>query len=86
MKITITPTPNPNAIKITLERVIADRGKTFDSPNEAAFDPLASAIFKLAGVQSVFILKNFITVTKKPDADWKALTPELEKTLHSFYS
>lgn len=84
MNLTITPTPNPNSMKITLDRTVIDKGsKTFDSAVEAAASPVASALFKIAGVRSVFMLNNFITVTKDPGADWKALVPELEKTVRA---
>lgn len=86
VNVSITPTPNPNSMKITVDRTVIDSGsKTFDSESEAASNPLASALFKIGGVASVFMLNNFITVTKQPAADWKAMLPELEKTVRAHF-
>jgi hypothetical protein len=86
VQLSITPTPNPNSMKFTLDRQVIDKGsKTYDSANEAAVHPLASALFKIAGVKSVFMLNNFITVTKDVAADWKALVPDLEKAVRSHF-
>jgi hypothetical protein len=86
VNVSITPTPNPNSMKITVDRTVIDKGsKTFDSAAEASSNPLASALFNIGGVASVFMLNNFITVTKASDADWKAMLPELERIVRGHF-
>ena len=86
VKISTTPTPNPNAMKFTLDRTLVDKGsKTFDSAAEAAANPLAAALFGVPGVKSVFLLNSFITVTKDAAADWKSLVPELETAVRTHF-
>lgn len=77
------PTPNPNAGKFTLNcRVIEGRAsKSFYNAEDAADNPLASALFELEGVGSVFMADDFITVTRSADADWEKLIPEVQAVI-----
>jgi hypothetical protein len=82
----ISATPNPNSIKVTLDQKVVEQGSlNFDSADEAAAHPLARSLFAIHGVKSVFMLGNFITVTKETSADWKALSPEIEETIRQHY-
>jgi hypothetical protein len=45
----------------------------------AAGNPFAEAIFAVEGVQSLFGVNNFVTVTRKPGADWDAITAGVQK-------
>lgn len=75
-------TPNPNAMKFTLDRPVSQSGsRTFASAEEAAADPLAAGLFAVPGVKMVFFLNDFVTVTKQPDADWGALKPACEEAI-----
>ncbi len=80
------PTPNPNALKFTLNRSVTEgRSKTYASPEAAEASPLAKSLFEIAGVKSVFFLGNFITVTRQPDADWVALARQVEVRIKAHY-
>ncbi len=74
------PTPNPNAGKFTLnQRVVEGRGsKSFYNAEDAADHPLASALFELEGVASIFMADDFITVTKTAEASWEQLIPQTQ--------
>jgi hypothetical protein len=81
------PTPNPNALKFTLNRTVTEgRSKTYASPEAAEASPLAKKLFEIAGVKSVFFLNNFITVTRQPDADWVALARQVEERIRAHYA
>jgi len=77
------PTPNPNAGKFVVDReiVAGDRPRSYGSREEAAGDPLALALFELEGVASVFMVEDFVTVTKEPSADWDDLIPRVEDAI-----
>ncbi len=77
------PTPNPNAGKFIADREIVsgDRPRSFSSPEQAAGDTLAEALIALEGVASVFMVEDFVTITKDPDADWGALIPRVEQAI-----
>lgn len=77
------PTPNPNAGKFTLSRKVVEgsASRSFYNPEDAAGHPLASALFELEGVVSVFMVDDFVTVTKAPAAQWTALVPEVQAVI-----
>jgi len=76
-QVRIDPTPNPNSLKITVSAPVSPKPVTFASPAAAAADPLARKLFEVEGVASVFMINNFVTVTKTPDADWDELAGKL---------
>ena len=81
------PTPNPNALKFTLNRNVTEgRSKTYASPEAAEASPLAKKLFEIAGVKSIFFLNNFITVTRQPDADWVALARQVDERIRAHYA
>jgi hypothetical protein len=70
---TPSPTPNPDAMKYTLDRSVPEMVNA-TSAEAAASSPLAAAIFAGGGVASVFATADFVTVTRQPGADWDAIT------------
>lgn len=90
--LTFELTPNPNALKCVLKGEVpplptaADGaalapGRSYRSPEQAAGDPLALALFSVAGVQGVLIGSNWITISKAPAAGWLAIKAGVEKAL-----
>jgi hypothetical protein len=84
-KIAFHPTPNPNAGKFTVGRTLVEgrSGKTFDSPVSAVDEPIASRLLAEPGVASVFMVADFVTVTKDSAADWRELAPRIVAALGS---
>lgn len=82
-RIRFDETPNPQAGKFTVGRTLLEgrRGITFDSPEAAAADPIAARLLAEPGVRSVFIVADFVTVTKQPDAAWAELAPRVQAAL-----
>ena len=82
-KVTFSETPNPDAGKFTVGRTLVEgrRGRTVDSPAAAAGDPLAERLLAEPGVRSLFIVADFVTVTKEPDAAWSELAPRVRAAL-----
>ena len=68
-------TPNPNSIKWVLGQPIlaGSASAQFSARPAADVSPLARALFDVAGVESVFLASNFVTVTKRPDVEWTDL-------------
>lgn len=69
------PTPNPNAVRLALSSpALGDRPRTFTrgAPTDV---PWAVRLLAVPGVVSLFGLKDFLTVTKAPDASWDAILP-----------
>ncbi|MFN8578330.1 MAG: NifU N-terminal domain-containing protein [Candidatus Sericytochromatia bacterium] len=84
MYIDIEYTPNPNARKFVLEKNVLSKGsKQFNSRNEAEDDILASELFKVDGVESVFFFSNFITISKSDnDTNWRFIETEVKNIIN----
>jgi hypothetical protein len=70
-------TPNPNSLKITVSVPVSAKPATFASAEAAQADPLAKKLFEVPGVKSVFMVSNFVTVTKDPATEWDAIADQL---------
>jgi hypothetical protein len=77
------PTPNPNAGKFTVGRKLVEgrASRSYFTREQAAADPVATALFALDGVASVFMVEDFVTVTKDGGADWSELVPQVSAAL-----
>ncbi len=81
------PTPNPNAVKFALDRHLTQgTSRTFGSAAEAASDPLAARLFAVPGVKMLFILNDFVSVTREPGADWNAIVPAVESAIREHFA
>lgn len=85
-KIQMSPTPNPDSLKFTLSKghFIESGMESFSTPEEADAHPLGRRLFSLPGVANVFILPQFVTVTKHPAEDWDILLPKIENAITSY--
>ena len=88
-------TPNPNAIKCMLDGVISARtesfrrdqngedengaGPTANTPKQT--DPLAQALLEIPGVTGVMFCSDFVTISKEPDAKWRAIQTRAKSVL-----
>ncbi|QQR79495.1 MAG: NifU family protein [Deltaproteobacteria bacterium] len=63
----VEPTPNPMSYKATVDQTLATgNGRHYAKKEDAWDNPVATKIFDIHGVQSVFFMENFVTVTKTP--------------------
>jgi hypothetical protein len=82
IKITVQGTPNPNAAKFVLEGAALGEGsRSYFDRESAAGDPLAEHLLDLEGVRALFIVDDFITVTKTEDAEWSDVVGRVEEVL-----
>jgi hypothetical protein len=70
-------TPNPNAMKFTLDVTLAERIDT--TRGEQVESPFVRALLGTDGVASVFGVNDFVTVTREPDADWEPIVCAVEE-------
>ncbi len=74
----IEPTPNPNAMKFILRDPLTwGVSRSYDNAEAAKDDPLASKLFDIEHVTSVFYVDHWITVTQDGKADWQELMRRL---------
>lgn len=81
-------TPNPASLKFLPGCEVMVRGTAeFRSAADAAkASPLAERLFKIHGVEGVFLGVDFVTVTKAGNFDWSLLKPEILGALMEHFS
>lgn len=80
-------TPNPNTLKFLPESKLTD-GQILDFKNkeEANNNILATSLFEINGVVSVFIASEFISITKDGSSDWFLLKADILGSLVDYLS
>jgi len=74
----IEETPNPNAVKFILREAVSNGvARQYGSAELAENDPLATSLFDVGHVVSVFYMDRMITVEKDEEGDWDELLPAL---------
>ena len=85
LEIVVQDTPNPNAAKFTLNRMVATQGRTYRDAASADAE-WARQLLAIGGVTQVFALQNFISVTKTSETDWALLGPRVEQILRRAFA
>jgi len=84
VEVSVTSTPNENALKFSCSKPVLESGyKTYNNAEQAAESPVAAKIFETDGVASVFLMPDFITVTKTPEASWEVVQPAAIEAIKS---
>ena len=65
----VSTTPNPDAMKFTVDRRFEEMF-TVSTPEDAEANPFAKAVFEAGGIASVFGTADFVTITRRDGADW----------------
>ncbi len=78
--------PNPQSLKFVANFLLVPEGITFDFPTKESAEesPLAKAFFEFDFIKRVFVMNNFITLTKSEEADWHEVAPELKAFLKEY--
>lgn len=78
-------TPNPQTLKfLPGKTVFANGNREFLTADEAATSPLASRLFGIDGVETVFLGSDFISVTKGQQ-EWQELKPAVLGAIMEHY-
>jgi hypothetical protein len=86
-RITVEATPNPNALKFTVDRVLwPGRARTVATPEQAFGFPLAARLLAVPGVRSLLFLRDFVTVTRVPEADWEPIIAAVKQAIEAHYA
>ncbi|WP_375164692.1 NifU family protein [Temperatibacter marinus] len=80
-------TPNPETQKFLPGQAVLPTGSmTFETDEEAAVSPLATALLAVEGVKSIFLGADFIAVTKEEAEDWIDLKPLVLSSIMQFFT
>ncbi len=67
-------TPNPATMKFLPGQALMTEGtRDYTAPEQAETSPLARSLFRINGVTGVFLARDFLTVTKDAESDWRTL-------------
>lgn len=77
-------TPNPNARKFVLKEPITNGpSRSYQDPESAKGDGLASALFAVPHVISVYYVDRYVTVTQDGQADWQDLLRKVAEPIRA---
>jgi len=78
--------PNPNSLKFVTDKMLVDEGIVKDYPDiESTTDsPIAKKLFEFDYVDRVFIMSNFITITKNNQIHWDNIKLELRNFIKKY--
>jgi hypothetical protein len=74
-------TPNPNAVKVWLDKPISAGPVSFLNAEAASHDAIAGALFDRAGATSVLFNGEWLTFNKKPNQRWSIVKEKVRKIL-----
>ena len=78
-------TPNPETMKFVANRMILpDDSADFQTRQAALRSPLATKLFEFPYVNAVFIMNNFVTVTKLSTYEWYDIMGELKEFVKAY--
>jgi hypothetical protein len=73
----IETTPSPNCIKLNLDEPMSDKPLTLKRESDISditdTPEVLQQLLSITGVQSVFLLRDFITLTRKGNVDWQPI-------------
>ena len=73
-------TPNPESMKFVANRMVLPNDSIdFRVKENLETCPMAEELFQYDFVKGVFIMNNFVSITKKEDYDWFDIIPQLKK-------
>lgn len=82
LQIEVQGTPNPNAAKFVLgSGSLGSTGRTYFSAAETGEDGLAARLFEIEGVRALFMVDDFITVTRSEDVAWDEIVEEVVRAI-----
>ena len=78
--------PNPNSLKFVANYMLMNEGENHDfrTIESASNSPLAQKLFELPYVEGVFLMSNFVTVTKTGEKDWYEVKGEVQELIKSY--
>jgi Fe-S cluster biogenesis protein NfuA len=79
-------TPNPNTMKFVANRALVPKRFEFNSVEQAQNAPLALELFKVTGVDAVFMHQNYISVSKNQEDSWTELIEIIKELVQNFIS
>src|SRR5262249_3216127 len=75
----------PQAMKFVTDIYLCETPIEYSSPQSAEVNLLAKKLFEFEGIKNVFILSNFITLTKEGKRDWYELLSPIREAIKNYF-
>jgi len=70
----IETTPSPNCMKLNLDALVSAKPLTLNADNISADTPeVFQKLLAITGIQSIFLMSDFITITRRGNVDWQPI-------------
>ena len=79
-------TPNPSVMKFVSNKILIDSNVEFNNIDEASEMKFAKELFKFPFVKSIYIDRNYVSITKYEISDWGEITAQLRSFIIHFLS
>ncbi len=78
-------TPNPETMKFVTDKMLLPNASA-DFPDEASarVSPLATELFGFPYIKGVFLMNNFVTLTKNAETEWFDVVPALRDFIKGY--
>jgi Fe-S cluster biogenesis protein NfuA len=78
-------TPNPETMKFVFNKMILpDEAEDYPTKEKANASPIAKSLFEFSFVNGVFVMNNFVTITRAPETEWHEITPIVKEFLKAY--
>jgi len=78
-------TPNPETMKFVFNKMILpDEAEDYPTKEKAKASPLAKSLFEFSFVNGVFIMNNFVTITRSVGSEWHEIMPIVKEFLKAY--
>ena len=77
-------TPNPSVLKFVSNKLIVEDSFEFNNIEEAQEMEFAKKLFEFSYIKSIYISKNFISITKYDIKNWDEVSLELRNFIKSY--
>ena len=77
-------TPNPSVLKFVSNKLIVDDSFEFNNIDEAQELEFAKKLFEFSYIKSIYISKNFVSITKYDLKNWDEVTLELRNFIKNY--
>jgi Fe-S cluster biogenesis protein NfuA len=78
-------TPNPETMKFVFNKMILPEvAVDYPTKEKANASPIAKSLFEFSFVNGVFVMNNFITITRAPETEWHEITPIIKEFLKAY--
>ena len=77
-------TPNPSVLKFVSNKLIVENDLEFNNIDEAHDMDFAKKLFEYPYIKSIFISKNFVSITKYDLKNWDEITTEMRSFIKEY--